>query len=109
MHGRVGAQRKRLLEVRSGERIVDDDARQPFVRELRGRRDVDDRQQRIGRRLDPDHPGLGEPRGREGLGVAQVASRPRDAVAFVHSRDESERAAVGIVRDDDVIAGVERP
>ena len=108
VHRRVGAERERLLEVRRRERVVDDDPRLALVRELRHRRDVDDREQRVGRRLDPHHAGLGLPRGLERARVAQIARRPRDPVALVHARDEPERAAVRVVRDDHVVAGIER-
>ena len=44
----------------------------------------------------------------ERVGVAQVARGPRDAVPLVHARDEPERAAVRVGRDDHVVAGIER-
>ena len=53
----VGAERERLLEVRRGERVVDDDEGADLVRGRRGGADVDDVQRWIRRRLDPDEPG----------------------------------------------------
>ena len=38
-------------------------------------------------------------------GRARSTARPVDAEAFVHARDEAERAAVRVGREDDVIAG----
>ena len=64
--------------------------------------------QRVGRRLDPDQRGLGQPRGFERVEIAQIARRPRDAESLVHPGDEAERAAVRVVRDDDVVTGLER-
>ena len=40
--------------------------------------------------------------------IAQVDRGPRDAVPLVHARDEPERAAVRVGRDDHVVAGIER-
>ena len=50
----VGAELERPLQVRRRERVVDDDDRAGFVRRVGGGVDVDDVQQRVGRRLDPD-------------------------------------------------------
>ena len=77
------------------------------VRELGDRLDVDDRQRRIGRRLDPHHPGLVAPRRAERSRVAQVNRGPRDAVRLVNACDEPESAAVRVGGDDHVIARVE--
>ena len=52
----VGAEVERLLQVRRRERVVDDEDRADGVRRVGGRADVDDVEQRIRRRLDPDHP-----------------------------------------------------
>ena len=50
----VGAERERLLEVRRGEGVVDDEQRAGGVGGVGGAADVDDVQQRVRRRLDPD-------------------------------------------------------
>ena len=78
------------------------------VGELGDRLDVDDRERRVGRRLDPHESRLVAPRGLERGGVAQIDRRPRHAVTLVHARDEPERPAVRVGGDDHVVAGIER-
>ena len=51
---RVGAELERLLQVRRGKGVVDDEQRADGVRCVSGLADVDDVQQRVRRRLDPD-------------------------------------------------------
>src|SRR5205814_10200151 len=68
----VGAQRQRLLEVGAGEGVVHHQQRATVVGELGQRGDVGDVEQRVGRRLDPDDPGV-VPRHRPGaVDVGQV-------------------------------------
>ena len=55
VHDDVGAERQRLLQVRRGERVVDDDERAVLVGDGGDGLDVDAREQRVGRRLQPDH------------------------------------------------------
>ena len=45
----------------------------------------------------------------ERVGLAEVGGAPREPGRRVHLRDEPERAAVRVVRDDDVIAGPQQP
>ena len=74
---------------------------------MRGRRDlrdVDDSKHRIRRRFDPDHAGRVAPHRLERRGIGEVGRAPLDTRGFVDARDETKRSAVGIVRDDDVIA-----
>ncbi len=52
----VGSERERLLEVRSREGVVDDDERADGVGSLGRRADVDEVQERVRRRLEPDEP-----------------------------------------------------
>jgi hypothetical protein len=49
----VRAKLERVLQVRGRKRVVDDDDRADLVRRVRGRADVDDVQEWIGRRFDP--------------------------------------------------------
>ena len=51
----VGAELERPLQIRRRERVVDDEDRAGRVRRVGGRADVDDVEQRVRRRLDPDH------------------------------------------------------
>ena len=53
VHHDVGAERQRLLQVGSGERVVDHHQGAAVVGHLGDGRDVDARQQRVGRRLQP--------------------------------------------------------
>ena len=109
MHDDVGAERERLLQVRRGERVVDDDTRVARVRELA-------RPRRCRRSTAPGwSASRSTPAGSRRATRAASASRsPRstavhvDAVALVHARDEPERAAVRVGRDDHVVAGIER-
>ena len=55
VHDDVGTERQRLLEVRRGEGVVDDQQGTGLVRDGGQRLDVADVEQRVGRRLDPDH------------------------------------------------------
>jgi hypothetical protein len=105
VHHDVGAERERLLQVRRGERVVDDDAPAAPVRHLRERGDVDDRQRGIGRRLHPDHARLGAPCGLERACVGEVGRGPRDARGLEHLAEQSIGAAVRVGGDDHVIAG----
>ena len=70
--------------------------------------DVGDAEQRVGRGLDPHHPGLGAHRRTHRLDVGDGGDRvlhppgPRDLV------EQAVGAAVGVGRDDDVVAGREQ-
>ena len=104
----VGAERERLLQVRRRERVVDDDERADRVRRLGGRADVDDVQQRVRRRLEPD-----EPRALvEVLAEVRVDLVGRDELELVALRlvDLGEHpvdAAVDVVDADDAVAGID--
>ena len=62
---------------------------------------------RVGRRLDEQHPRLRResPRSIE-LELRRVDVAERQLVARQHLVEQPERAAVGVVGDDDVIAGL---
>jgi hypothetical protein len=107
VHDHVGAERERLLQVGGGEGVVHDQQRPRVVRHLGERGDVADAEQRVGRRLHPDDPGLARLHGgAHGLDRGQVRRRPVDAPALVDLGEEPEGAAVRVVGDDDVVAGV---
>ena len=67
-------------------------------------RDVDDVQQRVGRRLDPDQPRLVAHRGGDGVEVGLVDEGVAQAPARQDLVDEPVRAAVEVVRQHDVVA-----
>ena len=106
VHHRVGAQRDRPLQVRRGERVVHDEQGACVAGQAGQRGDVRDAEQRVGRRLDPDHPGLAP--GQRGPHRGRVVDPHRlvaHAPALVDLGEEPERSAVGVVGDEDVIAG----
>ena len=108
VHDDVSAVAQRLLEIRGGKRVVDDETGVAFVHDLGDRRDVDDGQQWVGRRLGPHDLGLGPHGGPQGIGVGEICSGPCETHRGEHSRDESERAAVGIISEHDVVAWRQR-
>ena len=69
------------------------------------RGDVRDAQQRVGRRLAPDDPGGRPQRRAQRVDVREVHRRVLDPPRCEDLVDEPERAAVGVVRDDEVVAG----
>ncbi len=69
--------------------------------------DVDDVQQRIGRRLDPDHARVVTNSRLGGGKIRQVdEAEVEPGAALPHTAEESARAAVEIVHRDDVAAAV---
>ena len=105
----VRAEVQRPLEDRRRERVVDDDERpravpEPLARATpRGALDVDDLEQRVRRRLEPDEPRpLGE-RLPHRLGIGgEVRVARDDAVRAADALEVAERAAVDVVADDDL-------
>jgi hypothetical protein len=100
----VGAERERLLQQRRGERVVHDHARARLAGGGADRGDVGDVQQRVRRRLEPQHVGL------ERLGgpARQVRrGQPLDlpgVVARARLGDPGD-ALVAVVGDHEVRAG----
>ena len=76
-------------------------------RDVRHRGDVGDAQQRVGRRLAPDDPGGRPQRRAQRVDVGEVHRRVLDPPRREDLVDEPERAAVGVVRDDEVVAGAQ--
>ena len=106
VHDDVGAERQRLLEVRRREGVVDDEQRAGVVRDGRERLDVADVEQRVGRRLDPDHLGLAGPdRGAHRVHVGHRRGRVREAPGLLDLGEQPVGAAVRVVGDDHVVAG----
>jgi hypothetical protein len=109
VHDGIGTEREGQLQVRRGERVVDDNDRVAVVRDPRDRFDVDDGQHRVGRRLDPHDARLVPPLPVDRVEVGEVDRRPGQAARLVHARDEPVRAAVGVVRDEHMVARVQPP
>src|SRR5690606_35876082 len=95
-------------EVGGGERVVDGDGHAARVGDLDQPRDVEDAEERVRRRLDPEQLRLGPEGGLDGVGVGEVEEGEGEAERLEHLRHEAEGAAVEVVRRDDVVAGAER-
>ena len=105
MDDEVGAERERLLQVRRGEGVVDGEQRAGGVRGVGGAADVDDVQQRVRRRLDPDEPHVvAEVRGE--VLVELLGRDVGEAVALrlVDLRGHPVDAAVDVGDQDDALA-----
>ena len=109
MHDDVGPELERPLQVRGGERVVDHQPGAVPVRDRADGGDVDDREQRVRRGLDPDQPGLVAPGGVDRGRIGEVDGAPLDAGAGEHLGDEAVGAAVGVVGDHDVVARSQEP
>ena len=110
VHDDVGAERERLLEVRRRERVVDDEHRAGVVGDLGQRLDVGDGQQRVGRGLDPDDPGLpGADGGANRVDVADVRGTVLEPPAPLDLVEEPEGAAVRVVGDHRVVTRLGEP
>ena len=107
MHDDVGAERDRLLQRRRQKRVVDDDERADLVGEARHRGDVDDAQQRIARRFDPDDLRLAGERRGERDGVVEIDDRAAVQAALGLVDEQAIAAAVAVVRHDDQIVRAE--
>jgi hypothetical protein len=70
MHDQVGTQQQWLLQARCREGVVHATEDGSRTGQCRDGRNIDDMQQRIGRRLDPDQAGL---RSQCGLDIARIA------------------------------------
>ena len=109
VHDDVGAELERSLQVRRGERVVDDDARAALVRELA-------RPPRCRRCVSAGLVGVSThttvvPSGQsrvERVEVGEVGDGPLDARRREHLRHQAEGAAVRVVGDDHVVAGREQ-
>ena len=109
VHDDVGAELQRLLQVRRGERVVDNDLRAPRVGQLDDRRDVDDREHRIRRRLDPHQPRVVAPRRAECVERGEIRGGPGRACRSVDLRHQTERATVRVVGQHDALSRREQP
>lgn len=65
--------------------------------------DIGDGQQRVGRGFHPDHPGARRDRGGDGVQLVQRDGRVVDVPLGEDLVDQPERAAVGVIRDHDVV------
>jgi len=104
----IGAELERLLEVRGGERVVDDHEGADLVRCRRRRRDVDDVEQRVRRRLEPyELRGLVEVIREACRDLVGREKREPVALRLVHLREHPVGAPVDVVDGHHVVAGRE--
>ena len=96
---------QRLLQRRRGKGVVHQHLYVRRGSQLRDRADVGDGEQRVGGRLHPDQPGLRGDRRADRVEIGQRHRRVADAPLREHLVDQPEGAAIGVVGDDDVIAG----
>ena len=109
MHHSVGAERQRLLQVGRGERVVHHHDAAELVRDGADGFDVEDREQRVGGRLEPHHAGLRRPGIADLLRRGEVHRSGLDAGVAMHLVDQPERAAVGVVAQQQAVAGPQHP
>ena len=104
----VGSERERLLQVGRGEGVVDDEEGADGVRSVGGAADVDDVQERVRRRLDPDEPHLLVEMRRQVL-VELVGRDVGEAVSLrlVDLRGHPVDAPVDVGDQDDPLARVD--
>jgi hypothetical protein len=103
----VGAELDRTLNVGARERVVDDEPGVVVVGEIRRGAQVGDPHDRVGRRLDEQHPRRRLHRPLDLVELRRVHVGERQVVAREDLVEEPERAAVGVVRHDDVVAGLQ--
>src|SRR5918999_220764 len=100
---RVGPELERALHHRGCERVVHGD--EGLAPAGHHPRDVHDAQQRVGGRLDPDHPGLGSNGALERGEVGLVDHVVGEAEAGEHLVEEPVGAAVEVLGEDHVVPG----
>ena len=96
-----------MLQIRRRERVVDDDQAAEFMDDPAHRVDVDDGEKRVGGGLQPDHAGGRGPGGGDTRRVGQVDGGGRHPTAGVDFVDEPEGAAVRVVAEQQVVAGLQ--
>ena len=109
MDDHIDPELDRPLGHRGGEGIITDGQNAAPPGEFGHRLEIDDPQQRIGRRLEPDHPRLVAYGFFERLGAGQIGvSEAQPRRAFANIGEQAVGAAVQIVESDHVIAGIEK-
>src|SRR5919199_1615102 len=104
----VGAQLERTLAVRAGERVVDGHQDVALVRQLGHGGDIDQLEQRVGRAFKPDQFRALLERGLDVVRARSIHKCETQPGPLEHAMEQSERAAVHIVRGDDVVARLEQ-
>ena len=104
----VGAELERPLQVRGRERVVHDAPRARPVREVRHGGDVDHLQEGVGGGLHPHERRVLAHDGTARDEVRHVHGVEREAPLVHHPREQSVRSPVHVVRDQHVVAGLQR-
>ena len=108
MHYHVGAQLQRTLEVRAGEGVVDDHERTGRVGRVDHGGDVDDAQQRVGGRLQPDQARRGAQGAGHGGRVRRVDVVDLHPKARQQTVKEAGGAAIQVVVRHDMVAALQQ-
>ena len=109
MHNDIEAQLQGPLDPRTRKRIVGNRDQVVFSCNLRNRCQIDELEQRIAWRLDPDHPRLRADRRAQSRRISHVDEGGGKAGGtLAHVFEQPVRAAVQIVARDDERTGVER-
>ena len=99
---------ERLLEIRGREGVVDDEQRAGGMGGIRGGADVDDVQQRVRRRLDPDDArALVQVRCEVRRDLVRRQIVERVALRLVDLGEHAVHPAVDVVHADEALAGID--
>ncbi len=108
MDDEIGAEQQRLLQVRRRECVVDDEQRTDRVRRVCGAPDVDDVEERVRRRLEPDEANrLVEVRGEAVVELGRRDVREAVALRLVDLRRHPVDAPVDVGDQDDALPGID--
>ena len=110
MHDHVRTELQWSLQVGAGEGVVDDELRRGsgILECCGGGGDVGDRQHRVGGGLQPHQPGLRSQRGNDGCGIGGVDDGELHTPVTESGVQQTEGATVGVVAEDDVLAGLQQ-
>jgi hypothetical protein len=109
MDDQVDAELQRPLKIRAAERVVDNGGKVPAFGKRGDPFEVDDTQERIGRRLYPKHSCFRADRSFDGFEVSEVGEGDRKAGrTLADAFEQPERAAIDIVGGDDMGAYIEQ-
>ena len=105
----VGTERKGPLQIWGGKRVVDDQQRISFVRDVGHRRNVRDPEIGVGRRFHPDHLRLRRHCRPAGFEIAEIGEVGLHTVARECFHQQAIGAGVDVVGKQDFIAGIQQP
>ena len=96
------------LDIRAGKGVVHDQANPARVGDLGGAAKIGEAHHRVGRGLDEQQLGVRTDRLLDLLRLGRVDVAELELIAGQHPVEEPERAAVGVVGDDHVIARLQQ-